>query len=97
MDRRKCILFQIYPLKTLLEMDVLRKKMSFVVTRSIVKGLDDERTVENIDQCEDEDKSDVVNDSIETADTEHRDDIEVDKLSPTNADISKIQITDISL
>ena len=66
-------------------MDILSKEGSFVfVSRSMVKGLDDEKTVVNTDQCEDESMNEVVNNSIETADTDQRDYTEVDKRSVMN-------------
>jgi len=84
--------------EALLGMDILGKKGSFVVTRSMVKGLDDERTVKNTDQCEDEYRNEVVNKSIETTDTDQHDDMGLDKLSAINADmLSKLQTADISL
>ncbi|KAL3855789.1 hypothetical protein ACJMK2_014989 [Sinanodonta woodiana] len=84
--------------EALMGMDILGKKGSFMVTRSIVKGLNSERTVECTNQCEDDGKKEVVNNSIETADTDQREDIEVGKLSSINADmLSKLQLADISL
>ncbi|KAL3880638.1 hypothetical protein ACJMK2_032862, partial [Sinanodonta woodiana] len=64
----------------------------------MVKGPEDERTVGNIDQCEDQSKNEVVNYSIVTADTDQREDIEVDKLTTMNVEmLSKLQMADISL
>ncbi|KAL3879165.1 hypothetical protein ACJMK2_031474 [Sinanodonta woodiana] len=72
--------------EALMGMDILGKKGSFIVTRSMAKGLDSERTVE------------FVNNSIETADTDQREDIEMGNLSSMNADmLSKLQLADISL
>ncbi|KAL3874135.1 hypothetical protein ACJMK2_037188 [Sinanodonta woodiana] len=60
------------------------------------KVLDDDLKVENTNQCEG--KKEVVNNSIETADTDQREDIEMGKLSSMNADmLSKLQLADISL
>ncbi|KAL3870027.1 hypothetical protein ACJMK2_042644 [Sinanodonta woodiana] len=79
-------------------MDILSEKESSVCTRSMLKRLDDERTVENTDQGEDEDKNKVVNNIIETANTDQRHDVGIDKHSAINADImSKLQNKDISL
>ncbi|KAK3590181.1 hypothetical protein CHS0354_041237 [Potamilus streckersoni] len=66
--------------EALLGMDILGKNGVIFVTRSMVKGLDDERTVKNTDQYEDEYRNEVVNKSIETTDTDQPDDIEADKL-----------------
>ncbi|KAL3865773.1 hypothetical protein ACJMK2_043128 [Sinanodonta woodiana] len=84
--------------EALMGMDILGKKGSFIVTRSMSKGLDNERTVECTNQCEDDGKKEVVNHSIETADTDHRENIEMGKLSSMNADmLSKLQLAYISL
>ncbi|KAL3870615.1 hypothetical protein ACJMK2_038663 [Sinanodonta woodiana] len=56
--------------EALMGMDILGKKGSFIVTMSMVKGLDSERTVECTNQCEDDGKKEVVNHNIETADTD---------------------------
>ncbi|KAK3602257.1 hypothetical protein CHS0354_017634 [Potamilus streckersoni] len=78
-------------------MDILSRKGSFVATRLMVKGCNDDMTVKNIDQCEDEYSNEVINKNIETTDTDQRD-MEVDKLSAMNAGmLSKQQTADISL
>ena len=85
--------------EALMGMDILSTNGSFdFVTRLTEKEIDDERSVENTNQSEDEGRNEVVNNSTETADTDQREDIEVDKLSSMNTDmLSKLEIVDISL
>ncbi|KAL3847707.1 hypothetical protein ACJMK2_018604, partial [Sinanodonta woodiana] len=85
--------------EALVGMDILSTKGSFnFVPRSMVKELDNESTVENIDQCEDEGINEDVNNNIEIAYTDKHKDIEVDKRSAVNLDmLPKPQLADSSL
>ncbi|KAL3879849.1 hypothetical protein ACJMK2_032128, partial [Sinanodonta woodiana] len=63
----------------------------------MVKELNNESTVENIDQCE-EGMNEDVNNNIEIADNDKHKDIDVDKHSAVNVDmLPKPQLADSSL